>query len=62
MSNLSLAATVTLTWTGKVPSLGCVDKPMSSNTKLKTLQTQCYNDIKIRENNKTDNTVVEFNL
>jgi hypothetical protein len=60
---LASAASITVTWSGKVPSIGCAEKQISNQTDLRVLKSQCRNDINtIKKSNKKGKTIVEFNI
>ena len=63
MSHLASAASATLIWTGKVPTIGCADKQISNQTKLSSIKTQCHSDVVIiKDNIKKNKTQVTFNI
>ncbi|MDD9177264.1 MULTISPECIES: hypothetical protein [Aliivibrio] len=63
MSHLASAASATIIWTGKVPTMGCSDKQISNQTTLITIKTQCHSDVVIiKDNIKKNKAQVTFNL
>lgn len=67
VSFYSSAASVKVSWVGKVPSLGCASRPISNQTDFETLNKQCQSEFKIeaqqlKEQTQLSKNVVSFDV
>ena len=64
------ASAITISWTGKVPSLNCSSNPISNQEKLQDIQKKCATDFQIipaatknsNKESKQNKPMIAFNL